>query len=147
MSLQKEAFHLVVGFMGQGLEADLGGLNDMLATMTSSRLADRRQILHGIGTKFQRVADMKLYEWDRLHQVVEDAYNEACALVNHDPDLVEEPTQEQKDNAVRTWKNLRERQDRLGQFFNCEDITGRSWFMDEFHYRVLRPTFAKWMRL
>ena len=144
---QKEAMHLVVDFMEQGLEADFAGMVDILATMTSSRLADRRPILHRIGTKFQVIAEMKLDEWERLHKRVEDAYNEACAVVNNDPNLVEEPTKEDKDDVVRIWQTLRDKLDRLGQFHNCEGITGDWWLIDSFHYRILAPTLAKWSLL
>ena len=52
-------------------------------------------------------------------------------------------------------KALRDEMDQVGQFFNCRkditgrewDITGREWDIDEFHDKVLTPTFAKWMRL
>ena len=148
MSLQKEAFHLVTAFLEDGLEADLGGLVDVLAVMTTSRLADRRPMLHGIGTKFQRIADMKLDEWMTLYNRVDDARNEVLALVNNDPDLEQVPTQADRDDAERTWKVLRNEMDQVEQFFDCcKDITGRWLFPFEFHDRVLTPTFAKWMRL
>ena len=149
MSLQKEAFHLVVAFLEDGLEADLGGMVDVLAVMTASRLADRRPMLHEIGAKFQRIAVMKLDQWWLLHNRVDDAYYEALAVVNNDPNLAEELTQENKDDAVRTWKALRDEMHQVEGFFDCcKDITGREWTdIDEFYDRVLMPTFAKWMRL
>ena len=148
MSLQKEAFHLVAFFLEDGLEADLGGMVDVLALMTTSRLADRRPMLHGIGAKFQRIAVMKLDQWWLLHKRVDDADNELLAVVNNDPNLAQRPTQADKDDAMRTWKALRDEMDLAGQFFDCcKDITGREWDIDEFYDRVLMPTFAKWMRL
>ena len=125
MSLQKEAFHVVAAFLEEGLEADLGGLVDVLTMMTTSRLADRRPMLRGIGMKFQHIADTKLDRWLLLQKRVDDADNEYAA-----PQL------------------LREEMDRVGKFFDCcKDITGERWFPLTFHVKVLTPTFAKWMRL
>ena len=105
-------------------------------------------MLHGIGTKFQRIADTKLDEWMTLYNRVDDARNEALALVNNDPDLEQVPTQADKDDAERTWKVLRDEMDQVEQFFDCcKDITGRWWHFNEFYDRALKPTFAKWMRL
>jgi len=123
MSLQKEAFHVVAAFLEEGLEADLGGLVDVLTMMTTSRLADRRPMLRGIGMKFQHIADTKLDRWLLLQKRVDDADNEYAQL-------------------------LREEMDRVGKFFDCcKDITGERWFPPTFHVKVLTPTFAKWMRL
>ena len=126
MSLQKEAFHVVAAFLEEGLEADLGGLVDVLTMMTTSRLADRRPMLRGIGMKFQHIADTKLDRWLLLQKRVDDADNETM---------------------VRA-QLLREEMDRVGKFFDCcKDITGEMWFPLTFHDKVLTPTFAKWMRL
>ena len=126
MSLQKEAFHVVAAFLEEGLEADLGGLVDVLTMMTTSRLADRRPMLRGIGMKFQHIADTKLDRWLLLQKRVDDADNETM---------------------VRA-QLLREEMDRVGKFFDCcKDITGEMWFPLTFHVKVLTPTFAKWMRL
>ena len=126
MSLQKEAFHVVAAFLEEGLEADLGGLVDVLTMMTTSRLADRRPMLRGIGMKFQHIADTKLDRWLLLQKRVDDADNESM---------------------VRA-QLLREEMDRVGKFFDCcKDITGEMWFPLKFHDKVLTPTFAKWMRL
>jgi len=126
MSLQKEAFHVVAAFLEEGLEADLGGLVDVLTMMTTSRLADRRPMLRGIGMKFQHIADTKLDRWLLLQKRVDDADNETM---------------------VRA-QLLREEMDRVGKFFDCcKDITGERWFPLTFHVKVLTPTFAKWMRL
>jgi hypothetical protein len=155
MSLQKEAFHLVAFFLEDGLEADLGGMVDVLALMTTSRLADRRPMLHGIGAKFQRIAVMKLDRWWLLQKRFDDAYNELAAVANNDPNLAQRPTQVDWVDAMLICKALRDEMDQVGQFFDCRkditgrewDITGREWDIDEFHDRVLMPTFAKWMRL
>ena len=56
MALQKEAFQLVIGFMMEGLDTNLGGMVDILATMATSRDERRRLVLHGIGVKYQTVA-------------------------------------------------------------------------------------------
>jgi len=110
----------------EGLEADLGGLVDVLTMMTTSRLADRRPMLRGIGMKFQHIADTKLDRWLLLQKRVDDADNETM---------------------VRA-QLLREEMDRVGKFFDCcKDITGEMWFPLTFHDKVLTPTFAKWMRL
>ena len=148
MSLQKEAFHLVAFFLEDGLEADLGGMVDVLALMTTSRLADRRPMLHGIGAKFQRIAVMKLDRWWLLKNRFDDADNELAAVEHNDPDLEQRPTQADWVDAFCNWKALRDEMDQVGQFFDCyKDITGREWDIDGFHDRVLMPTFAKWMRL
>ena len=148
MSLQKEAFHVVAAFLEDGLEADLGGMVDVLALMTTSRLADRRPMLHGIGAKFQRIAVMKLDRWWLLQKRFDDAYNELAAVANNDPNLAQRPTQVDWVDAMLICKALRDEMDQVGQFFDCrKDITEREWDIDEFHDRVLMPTFAKWMRL
>ena len=143
MSLQKEAFHVVAAFLEEGLEADLGGLVDVLTMMTTSRLADRRPMLRGIGMKFQRIADTKLDAWITLQNATASAYNEACAVI-----AARQLTEEDRDDTVDTWNTLHDEWDRVGEFFDCcKDITGRWWDINEFHDRVLTPTFAKWMRL
>ena len=148
MALQKEAFHLVVAFLEDGLEADLGGMVDVLAVMTASRLADRRPMLHEIGAKFQRIAVMKLDRWWLLQKRVDDADNEYAAMENNDLVFERRPTIVDVVKAMVRAHTLREEMDRVGQFFDCrKDITGREWDIDEFHDRVLMPTFAKWMRL
>ena len=126
MALQKEAFHLVVAFLEDGLEADLGGMVDVLAVMTTSRLADRRPTLHGIGAKFHRIAVMKLDQWWLLHKRVDDAFYELLAMVN-DPDLAQMPTEADKDDAERIWKALCDEMHQVERFFDCcKDITGLS---------------------
>ena len=148
MALQKEAFHLVATFLEDGLEADLGGMVDVLAVMTTSRLADRRPMLHGIGAKFQRIAVMKLDRWRLLKNRFDDADNELAAVEHNDPNLAWRPTQADWVDAFCTWKALRDEMHQVEKFFDCcKDITGRWFFPFEFHDRVLTPTFAKWMRL
>jgi len=126
----------------------LGGLVDVLTMMTTSRLADRRPMLRGIGMKFQRIADTKLDAWMTLQKRVDDANNELAALENNDLPFELKPSIVVVVKAMVRAQLLREEMDRVGQFFDCcKDITGEMWFPLTFHDKVLTPTFAKWMRL
>ena len=148
MSLQKEAFHVVAAFLEEGLEADLGGLVDVLTMMTTSRLADRRPMLRGIGMKFQHIADTKLDRWLLLQKRVDDADNEYAALVDNDVPFALKPSIYVVVEAMVRAALLREEMNRAGKFFDCcKKITGEMWFPLTFHDKVLTPTFAKWMRL
>ena len=156
MSLQKEAFHLVVAFLEEGVEAGWGGLVDIAATLGTAKLQDRRVILQQIGRKYkavlarQMVEHISITEWSmyavsgvkRLELLVRaeqlqwgyDPYTELFKALR-----------EENDFAERAALKVAEHSRWFGQELIPDGGTHGS--LDEFCNRVLAPTFVKWMLL
>jgi hypothetical protein len=149
MSIQKEAFHLVVAFLEEGVEVGgLQGLTDIVATLGTAKLQDRQVILRRIGLTYGAVAAAKNSEWWWWENRAADACNEFLAVMNNDPDLEEEPTQEARDSATHRWITLSDQSDRVAK-------ASKEWLgqigEEGMHfcelYAIVEPTLAKWASL
>jgi len=157
MSLQKEAFHLVIAFLEEGVEAGLGGLVDIVATLGTAKLQDRRVILQQIGRKYKAVLASQMVEhisnteWSmffvsQVKQLALLVRAERLQLGYNDPYTeLAKALREEIDSAEYVMLKVAEHSRWFGQELIPDGGTHGS--LDEFCNRVLTPTFAKWMRL
>ena len=151
-ALQKEAFHLAIGFMMGGLDSELGAVQDILATMATSRDERRRPLLRGIGIKYKEVAAGNLAKLNRAKNALDsDPHTESdWELPAGCYELMPEDMREEYDEDRRNWENNKQEVERLNQFFNPRRVANGYWAhlnYSLFHHYVLSFTLTKWSRL
>jgi len=153
-ALQKEAFHLAIGFMVGGLDSELGAVQDILATMATSRDERSRPLLRGIGIKYKKVAADNLARLDRAKVRLEESESDWGDRLRELPagcyELLPEDRREEYDEVRRNWENDKQEVERLNQFFNPRRVANGYWaHLDSwlFHHYVLSFTLTKWSRL
>jgi len=122
MSLQKEAFHLVIAFLADGAENNLGALVDIVTTFGTAKLQDRRLILRAIGRKYSVVMARKVHEWTNMEserdQAIEDIH-----LVSRRQDMETDP-----ERVESNWLKICDIQDRIDDI-NDEQLPAITmWF-------------------
>ena len=148
---------MVVAFLEEGVEAGLGGLVDIAATLGTAKLQDRRVILQQIGRKYKAVLARQMVEHISITEWSMDAVSgvkrlellvraEQLQLGYYEPCTdVAKALREENDFAKRAALEVAEHSRWFGQELIPDGGTHGS--LDEFCNRVLAPTFVKWMLL
>jgi len=121
MSLQKEAFHLVIAFLADGAENNLGALVDIVTTFGTAKLQDRRLILRAIGRKYSVVMARKVHEWTNIESERDRAI-EDIHLVSRRQDMETDP-----ERVESNWLKICDIDDRINDL-NEQRAEISMWF-------------------